>query len=205
MNGRPDNQRPMPTGTPSNRTLNSSRSSRRTSETVYGAYHVSRITYHVLRITYEARDLVFRRLVEMKLAVFPNLPQVACVPRTSRRTSHVRGTPWGGQPKWNPCRGGGLIFSHWQNTHTHLPLIIIRIDHLLGQERRVDRVGQRISHSGEAHFSSSMGNNNVNNTKSRLARSAHVAVLPVVACLSLFFGQATARNAVDTCVDWLIG
>jgi hypothetical protein len=153
--------------------------------TVYGAYHVSRITY-------EARDLVFGRLVEMKLA-FP-------------QTSHVpRGTPWGGQPKWNPCRGGGLIFSHWQNTHTHLTLIIIRIDRLPGQERRVDRVGQRISHSGEEHFSSSMGNNNVNNTKSRLARSAHVAVLPVVACLSLFFGQATARNPVDTCVDWLIG
>jgi len=138
---------------------------------VYCVQCMVRITYHVSRITYEARDLVFRRLVEMKLAVFANLPQVAC----------PTWNPMGCRPKWNPCRGGGLIFSHWQNTHTHLTLIIIRIDRLPGQERRVDRVGQRISHSGEEHFSSSMGNNNVNNTKSRLARSAHVAVLPVVA------------------------
>lgn len=45
---------------------------------VYCVQCMVRITYHVSRITYEARDLVFRRLVEMKLAVSPKLPQVAC-------------------------------------------------------------------------------------------------------------------------------
>jgi len=41
---------------------------------VYCVQCMVRITYHVSRITYEARDLVFRRLVEMKLAVSQSPP-----------------------------------------------------------------------------------------------------------------------------------